>query len=163
MYFGWYVIDNRGRLQDLPVTHAHNSEQRSASIWGWLKERCSEWQERQLFRQQLESMSAAELSDISLSRGDIAQVVKAYPRAGRLHRRMLDRLGIDYESAMRNRAGDMRALARDCVSCKAWKRCKTWLDSGSPGDEYRSFCPNAAQLATCKTHQDRMSARASLH
>ena len=58
-----------------------------------------------------------------------------------LFSRMTERLGIAApESTL------MRAVLREaelgCLECTAWRHCRQWLDSRSPDEDYRDFCPN---------------------
>jgi hypothetical protein len=54
----------------------------------------------------------------------------------------------------------MRAVLREvelgCLECTAWRQCRQWLDSRSPDDDFRDFCPNEG-LFTVLPRQDNVN------
>ncbi len=67
-------------------------------------------------------------------------------RQRRLFSRIAERLGIAAPDRPLMRAV-LREAERGCLECAAWRRCRQWLDNGSPADDYREFCPNEGFFA----------------
>ncbi len=63
-----------------------------------------------------------------------------------LFSRMAERLGIAAPGSPLMGAV-LREAERGCLECAAWRRCRQWLDNGSPDDDYREFCPNEGFFA----------------
>ncbi len=101
---------------------------------------------RQLQRElaQLAAMGSldAVLADIGLVRSQIEPLIAGCTGSKELLDQMLARLGIDasqvpYES--------LRDMTWTCTTCRDKPQCREWL-SGVEEEEFRTFCPNAAQL-----------------
>lgn len=62
-------------------------------------------------------------------------------RQSLLFSRMAERLGIAAPNGPL-----MRAIYREaelgCLECRAFERCRLWLDGKAPADDYEDFCPN---------------------
>ena len=58
-----------------------------------------------------------------------------------LFSRMSERLGIAAPETPLMRAV-LREVELGCLECTAWRRCRRWLDGGSPDEDYADFCPN---------------------
>ena len=156
MFLDWYFAGSDGRLKSpAGAERVYRWENHLASLWASMRESYCTWRKRELLRQDLERLTPDELADLGLSRADIVRVVKAYPIAGRLHRRMMMRLKLDRVGVGRRWPAVMRALERACIMCGERKQCERWLDAGTTDDSYRAFCPNAWQFAALKTWQSR--------
>lgn len=160
MYIDWYFAESDGRLKRLAgAVRVYRWEKRLASLWPAMKDAFRSWIARDLLRQDFEGMSDNELADIGLSRAEIPAIVKAYPTAGRLQRRMMTRLGLDLGQAVDAWPAVMRAVGRACAKCGERKRCERWLESCDANESYRAFCPNGYRFAAVKVWQARRNAR----
>ncbi len=101
---------------------------------------------RQLQREleQLAVMGAldAVLADIGLARSQIEPLIAGCTGSGELLDQMLARRGIDaaqlpYET--------LRDMTWSCTTCTDKPQCRAWLSDVEEA-EFRTFCPNAAQL-----------------
>jgi uncharacterized protein YjiS (DUF1127 family) len=103
------------------------------------------WRRREALERQLRSLDDRSMLDIGLLRDQIPDLVRAYPEAPRLLRRMMEHLGVARTLAAKE-VHLQRELERNCVVCISRSQCRRWLGSGRPAQAYRSFCPNAAKL-----------------
>src|SRR5215813_124892 len=84
----------------------------------------------------------AVLADVGLARSQIEPLVKGCAGSRELLDQMLARLGID---AAQLPVEDLRDMTWTCTTCPDKRKCRQWLaDIEEP--DFRSFCPNAAQL-----------------
>ena len=84
----------------------------------------------------------AVLADVGLARSQIGPLIKGCAGSRELLDRMLARLGID---AAQLPVEDMRDMTWTCMTCPDKRKCREWLAEIEETD-FRSFCPNAAQL-----------------
>jgi hypothetical protein len=76
-----------------------------------------------------------------------------------LFSRMSERLGIAAsESPLM--CAVLREAELGCLECRAWHRCRQWLDGRSPDDDYRDFCPNKGLFAVLPRQDNVMRPRA---
>lgn len=93
---------------------------------------------------QLEAMGSldAVLADAGLVRSQVAPLIAGGAGSKELLDRMLVRLGID---AAQLPVESLRDMTWACTTCPDKRRCREWL-SGTEKAEFRTFCPNAAEL-----------------
>ncbi|TXL74167.1 hypothetical protein FHP25_18385 [Vineibacter terrae] len=84
----------------------------------------------------------AVLADAGLVRSQVGPLISGCADSTELLDQMLARLGID---AARLPVEDLRDMTWACTTCRDKRRCREWL-SGTGQTEFRTFCPNAAQL-----------------
>jgi len=104
---------------------------------------------RTLYRQgalehELRHLSDSDLADIGITRRQISVVARSHG-APKLLRMMMSRLGIP-ETALAEDPALFRRLERECITCYSRSRCRRWLCSDQRTDEYKRFCPNAAEF-----------------
>jgi uncharacterized protein YjiS (DUF1127 family) len=101
---------------------------------------------RQLRRElvQLEAMGSldAVLADAGLMRSQIAPLIAGCAGSRELLDQMVTRLGVDTRQLPVETVRDMTWA---CTTCADKRKCRDWL-AGTEEKEYRTFCPNAAQL-----------------
>jgi uncharacterized protein YjiS (DUF1127 family) len=109
---------------------------------------------RQLRRElaQLATMGSldAVLADVGLARSQVEPLIAGCSGSRELLDRMLARLGVD---ANQLPVETLRDMTWTCTTCPDKRQCRHWL-SGTEETQYRSFCPNAAELdhALSKQH-----------
>ncbi|MBX9945094.1 MAG: hypothetical protein K2Y40_13500 [Reyranella sp.] len=102
---------------------------------------------RRQLQRELEQLAAmgsldAVLADIGLVRSQIEPLIAGCIDSRELLDQMLARLGID---AAQLPYEGLRDMTWTCTTCPDKPRCREWL-SGVEETEFRTFCPNAAQL-----------------
>lgn len=79
-------------------------------------------------------------------------VVAALDRRAGLMQGMMTRLGVDVEKAAFVALGtQLSNAARTCAFCRYAPECRAWLDRGGPGEDWRTFCPNASRFERLRT------------
>jgi uncharacterized protein YjiS (DUF1127 family) len=106
-----------------------------------------EGRKRRQLRRELDQLAAmgsldAVLADVGLVRSQVEPLIAGCAGSRELLDRMLARLGID---AARLPVESLRDMTWTCTTCPDKHRCRQWL-LGVEETEYRTFCPNAAQL-----------------
>jgi hypothetical protein len=84
----------------------------------------------------------AVLTDAGLARSQIEPLIVGCAASSELLDKMLARLGID---AAQLPVESLRDISWTCTTCPNKRRCRKWL-SGIAATDFRTFCPNAAQL-----------------
>jgi uncharacterized protein YjiS (DUF1127 family) len=102
---------------------------------------------RQQLRRELAQLSAmgsldAVLADVGLARSQIEPLLAGGEASRELLDRMIARLGVD---AAQLPVETQRDMAWNCTTCPDKRLCRHWL-AGTEETQYRSFCPNAAEL-----------------
>jgi uncharacterized protein YjiS (DUF1127 family) len=101
------------------------------------------WRERHAIERELAAMDDAALADMGILRSQIHSLARAYPAADNLLGRMLQRLGLEGDTA-RMPARQRDDLYRTCVLCTERGECRHWLAKKDANPEgYKAFCPNA--------------------
>lgn len=107
---------------------------------------------RRALERQLGALDDGAIADIGIAREQIPAIAAAWPSAPQLLRRMLERLGVAPEPLLAD--PDLRReIEWNCVACPNRSQCRRWLNSATPADAYRSFCPNAVGLDRLATAQ----------
>jgi hypothetical protein len=104
------------------------------------------WRERYRLRRELNDLRLngeldRTLADSLISDLDIPRLMKAHPSTSRQLAEMMRRQGID--GAGTRDMLRLRDIEWRCGECTDWRKCRNWLASRHPPDEYRAFCPNA--------------------
>lgn len=106
------------------------------------------------------------LAEIGCTRADLSVIIANAPRANLLLGMMLERLGLEYCFAVAG-AEMKREIERRCAACIVQDRCRRWLRREWQDEEYRNFCPNAANLELLRLvhtgtrpHQEALLSRA---
>ncbi len=84
----------------------------------------------------------AVLADAGLVRSQIDPLIAGCADSRELLDKMMVRRGID---AAKLPVESLRDLTWTCTTCPDKRRCRAWL-AGTEPTEFRSFCPNAAEL-----------------
>ncbi len=81
----------------------------------------------------------------------------SWPMYARVERRacrmqeMMDRLGADAVTLVRQREGEAFAEARTrCLTCINANECLSWLDADPARTEVPAFCPNLPLFEACR-------------
>ncbi|WP_395708983.1 DUF6455 family protein [Reyranella sp.] len=103
--------------------------------------------QRRRLRRELAQLAAmgsldAVLADVGLNRSQIDPLVAGCAGSQDLLDRMLARLGIDAADLS---VENLRDMTWTCTTCPDKRHCREWLADVESTD-FRSFCPNAAQL-----------------
>ena len=93
---------------------------------------------------QLEAMGSldAVLADAGLVRSQVAPLIAGCAGSREMLDKMLARLGIDADQLP---VESLRDMTWTCTTCPDKRRCREWL-AGTEQTEFRTFCPNAAEL-----------------
>jgi hypothetical protein len=93
---------------------------------------------------QLQAMGSldAVLADAGLVRSQVGPLMAGCAGSRELLDKMLTRLGIDADQLP---VESLRDMTWACTTCPDKRRCREWL-SGTEQTEFRTFCPNAAEL-----------------
>jgi uncharacterized protein YjiS (DUF1127 family) len=119
----------------------------------WVEIRCR----RAALADELYRLDARAMADMGLQRSDIPLVVQSYPDTVDLLRRMVRRVGLDFE-ALKKQPAVMRRLERACVTCGFRRDCRWWLQCHDGKNGYRAFCPNTEEFDSLRLQQRRLGA-----
>jgi uncharacterized protein YjiS (DUF1127 family) len=82
-------------------------------------------------------------SDLQISPSVLDELVRRGPHAVDELPKMLDALGVDQAALARTQPRLLRDMEQVCALCGQKRRCDRDLASGSVGDHYQDYCPNA--------------------
>jgi hypothetical protein len=84
--------------------------------------------------------------DLSLSTGELDELVRRGPHSADALPKMLAALHIDQGAIERVEPMVMRDMERVCSVCEQKRKCAHELATGKAVEHYADFCPNAATL-----------------
>ncbi len=84
--------------------------------------------------------------DLGISSSELLEIERKGPGAADLLKKMLVALHVDPNVLAKTDQQIMRDLQRLCITCSEKKRCEHELASGTAGEHFRDFCPNAFTL-----------------
>jgi len=116
----------------------------------WIEIRCK----RSALAEELYRLDDRAIADMGLRRSDIPLVVQAYPDTADLLRRMVRRVGLDFE-VLSKQPAVMRRLERACATCWFRRDCRWWLECHDGKNGYRAFCPNTEEFDMLRLQRHR--------
>jgi len=84
--------------------------------------------------------------DLGITSSELLELERKGPGAADLLQKMLVALHVDPNVLANTDQQSMRDLQRLCITCSEKKRCEHELASGTAGEHFRDFCPNAFTL-----------------
>lgn len=109
-----------------------------------------QWWRVQSFLSKLEALGPAAIAELArdnaVSEGDLRQLVSRSDADSSLLRRLLERLGIDFEQLGRSQASVVRDMAVVCAGCAMTRRCRSDLAQHDAPLRHGRFCPNMATI-----------------
>lgn len=95
----------------------------------------------------LGQITVAELArDNAISEADFRRLASRSDVQSSLLRRLLQRLGMDFDKLARNQAGVVRDMAVVCSGCAMTRRCRRDLDWEGVPLRHGRYCPNMATI-----------------
>lgn len=101
-------------------------------------------------RNELENCGADEVAhiarDLGVNPGDLVSMASKGEHAADQLPKLLRALGVDPDKLALGNAAMMRDLQRICITCSHKSRCEHDLASGTAGQRYHDYCPNAVSI-----------------
>ena len=121
-------------------------DQIAARFNAWYEKRCLDNEFAALGFDQADQ----ELNKAGLARDRLPEIIRRYPEASDLLRRVMAAIGINHDLLRRGQPEALHHLELICASCRSRNRCKGDLARGTTDETFQQFCPNAQDLMTMK-------------
>lgn len=109
-----------------------------------------QWWRVQSFLNKLEALGPAAIAELArdnaVSEADLRRLVSRSDADSSLLRRLLERLGIDFEHLARSQSGVVRDMAVVCAGCTMTRRCRSDLSQQDAPLRHGRYCPNMATI-----------------
>lgn len=122
------------------------------NLVAWFEARLNAWRERRHLDGELSALGLGdadqELAHAGLSRDYLPEIIRRFPEASDLLRRVMTEIGIDHDLLRRGQPETLHHLEFICASCRSWRRCKSDLARGRTNQTLEQYCANAHELRT---------------